>query len=427
VQIIGIIFSLIVAGIFGFGLMKSEWFNRSGFSKWVLLAALAMKVLGTYFQQALYTYYYTDRSTADIYRFFDDGVLLKEVFFKSKSDFFSIMFNIRTDNAHFHDSYFEKMNAWIKPFESGFYNDNHIMIKLNALFNFISFDHYEVNGILFSLLGFTGLLAIITSLIEKSNFRNLALILTCLIPSSLLWLVGGLKETLLIAALGGLIFSYFKIAINRIYKVKPIVIAFLSLMVLASVKVYFLMAIIPALIIHYIYVHFKLSAFAGIAIWIVVIITGYLGTEAIDFDAIGHISAKQTDFINHMDETEAGSAFKMEAMEPTLIGLLKYSPVALSNSILKPLFPSSFAEILMLLENFVFWAIVLLALLSLKNASVGKTHWIWLIPFSFALLVLIGTTTPVLGAIMGYRAPIILLLIIAITPYLPRQLTKYFE
>ncbi len=426
-QIIGIIISLIVAVIFGFVLIKSEWAKRSGFNQTILVAALALKVAGSYFQQALYTYYYTDRSTADIYRFFDDGVLLKEVFFKSKSDFFSIMFNIGTDSAHFHHSYFEKMNAWIKPFESGFYNDNHIMIKLNALFNFISFDHYEMNGILFSLLGFTGLLAIIKSLIEKSSFRNLALILTCLFPSNLLWLVGGLKETLLIAALGGLIFSYFNIAINRIYKIKPFVIAFLSLMVLASVKVYFLMAIIPALIIHYIYMYFKLSAFSGIATWIAVIAIGYLGTKTIAFDAIGHISAKQTDFINHMDETEAGSAFKMEAMEPTLIGLLKYSPVALSNSLLKPLFPSSFAEMLMLLENIVFWSIVLLALFSVKNASVSKTHWIWLIPFSFALFVLIGTTTPVLGAIMRYRAPIILLLIIAITPYLPRQLTKYFE
>jgi hypothetical protein len=253
VQIIGIIISLIIVGIFGFGLMKSKWVNRSGFSKWVLLAAPIMKVIGTYFQQALYTYYYyTERSTADIYRFFDDGVLLTEVFFSSKSDFFSIMFNIGTDSAHFHHSYFEKMNAWIKPFESGFYNDNHIMIKLNALFNFISFDHYEVNGVLFSLLGFTGQLALITSLIEKSNFRNLALILTCLFPSSLLWLVGGLKETLLIAALGGLIFSYFNIAINSFFKPKILVLAFLSLVVLASVKVYFLMAIIPALIIHYI-------------------------------------------------------------------------------------------------------------------------------------------------------------------------------
>ncbi|MDP4934500.1 MAG: hypothetical protein NWR30_07305, partial [Salibacteraceae bacterium] len=175
-----------------------------------------------------------------------------------------------------------------------------------------------------------------------------------------------------------------------------------------------------------VYVRFKLSAFAGIATWIAVIAIGFIGTKTIDFDSIGYISAKQTDFINHMDETKAGSAFKMETMEPTLIGLLKYSPVALSNSLLKPIFPSSFAEMLMLLENIVFWAVVLLALLSLKNASVSKTHWIWLVPFSLALLILIGTTTPVLGAIMRYRAPIILLLIIAITPYLPSQLTKYF-
>ncbi|MDP4933607.1 MAG: hypothetical protein NWR30_02750 [Salibacteraceae bacterium] len=88
-QIIGIIISLIIAGIFGFGLMKSEWINRSGFIKWVLIAALVMKVIGTYFQQALYTYYYTDRSTADIYRFFDDGVLLKEVFFLNLKATFS--------------------------------------------------------------------------------------------------------------------------------------------------------------------------------------------------------------------------------------------------------------------------------------------------------------------------------------------------
>jgi len=62
------------------------------FDKSVLIALFTLKLLGTFALQALFTYYYTDRSTADIYRFFDDGLILRDVLFTNPSHFLRILF-----------------------------------------------------------------------------------------------------------------------------------------------------------------------------------------------------------------------------------------------------------------------------------------------------------------------------------------------
>ena len=84
-----------------------------------------VKVIFTFALQWIYTYHFTDRSTADIYRFFDDGIILNALAFEDPALFFKIIFGLNGGMEA--QAVFEQMNSWIKPFDSGFYNDNHIM------------------------------------------------------------------------------------------------------------------------------------------------------------------------------------------------------------------------------------------------------------------------------------------------------------
>jgi hypothetical protein len=424
VQIIGILLALLYLSLFAWWMLKTKWFMQLGFSKSILASALLIKVAGNYLQQALYTYYYTDRSTSDIYRFFDDGVILKSVLFKSPIDFFQILFSWNVDNDHFKVLYFDKMNSWIKPFEAGFYNDNHFMIKINALFSMISFDQYEVNGLLFTLLGFIGSVFLIGFIIQDSEKRNLALLVLIIIPSNSLWLVGGLKETMLMAGLGGFVFGYHELFINLNNKRSSWLIFLISFLILVSVKVYFIMGLIPALTVHYISQKYHLSLFKGLAVWAAIVVSGLIILPIVGFDYVAYIVTKQHDFINHMNEAQAGSTIAMEKIESSFMGVLLFSPEALANTLIKPLIPKSMPEVLLLIENVILFVFILISISNQKKNKVNSSTWTWIIAFSFTLLLLIGTTTPVLGAIMRYRAPILIVLIIALSEFLPSKISE---
>lgn len=423
-QIIGILLALLYFSVFVWWMLKAKWFEQLGFSKLVLMIALTVKVAGNYLQQALYTYYYTDRSTSDIYRFFDDGVILKRVLFQSPKDFFQILFSWNINNDHFKGLYFDKMNSWIKPFESGFYNDNHFMIKANALINLISFDLYEVNGLLFTLLAFCGSLLLVGFIIKDPKKRNVALLALIIIPSNALWLVGGLKETMLLAGLGGFLFGYGQLVIQGNQKRQNWLLFLLSLLILLSVKIYFIMALIPALAAHYVSEKYRLNLFKGMAFWSALILTGLIILPLVGFDYVEYIVTKQHDFINHMHEAEAGSTIPMEKITPSFMGVLLFLPEALANTLIKPLHPKSLPEILLLAENTILFSFIVLAGFYRKKNSLNPSTWIWIIAFSFTLLLLIGVTTPVLGAIMRYRAPILIVLIISLSAYLPSKISE---
>lgn len=426
-QIIGILLALIYFSLFVWWLLRTRWFEQLGFSRIVVMSALSVKVLGNYVQQALYTYYYTDRSTSDIFRFFDDGVILKRVLFNSPKDFFQILFNWNIDNLHFKALYFDQMNSWIKPFESGFYNDNHFMIKLNALFNLISFDHYEVNGLLFTLLAFCGSLFLISYIIQDPKKRNFALLILILIPSNSLWLVGGLKETILLAGLGGFLFSYNKLFNDRNFKRQYLTLFLITFFTLTSVKVYFFLGLIPALAANYLSNKYQLSLVKGLLFWCLLVVFGLVVLPIVGFDYVSYIVAKQHDFINHMNEAQAGSTIPMEKISPSFLGVLLFLPEALSNTILQPLNPKSLPEVLLFIENILLFSFIILALSNWRKNNLSPATWTWVIAFSFTLLLLIGITTPVLGAIMRYRSPILIILIISLSELIPSKISELIK
>ena len=171
------------------------------------------------------------------------------MFYENPIHFFKIIFNVYSDQEAFRLLCFEQMNTWIKPFDSGMNKDNHFIIKVNAIVAFLSFGYYEVHGLFFSFLAFIGIKWYAESLIDRDNDKNLAITLAVLFPSSLVWMSGGLKEALLILGIGVFLtvnFKHFK------PKLTSLILAAVSLLILFSLKIYFIAALIPAFAVLYI-------------------------------------------------------------------------------------------------------------------------------------------------------------------------------
>ena len=410
-QIEGILLGAVWFAFLLYVLLRSS----KAYPRTLIVVLFSVKVFAAFLLQALFTYYYTDRSTADIYRFFDDGMILREALFAHPSDFFRIVFGLGLEDPTLRTSYFEVMNAWIKPFDAGLYNDNHFMIRLNATFALVSFGFYEVHNVIFTFLSFVGLKWCVDALLFKSQDRNWALTMAVLFPASLLWLSGGLKEAVLMlgigAALKGMRASTLKEAFPSVL---------IASLILLNLKLYFLAFLLPALLSEWMRQKRNWNYWAMTLFWGVLITVGIASAYAAGFDIPASIAQKQHDFINHVNEIASGSAFEMVQLSPDYLALVLGIPTALFTCLLRPhpMEVNSTPEVLLLLENILLWTMAVAAFLGwYRKRDKSLSLW-WVLLFTIPLLVLTGWVTPVFGAIMRYRAPALVVLIISLSPYI---------
>jgi hypothetical protein len=106
----------------------------------------------------------------------------------------------------------------------------------------------------------------------------------------------------------------------------------------------------------------------------------------------------------------SGSAFAIQPIDPSWTGLLKAIPQAFVSALFRP-FPNELKNPLVLLaffENFFFLGMLFLLIIHFfRNNRTIHSQEIFMLIFCFILLSLIGMTTPVTGALVRYRLPVI--------------------
>ena len=150
----------------------------------------------------------------------------------------NLIFETNLDDPYYVNGYLQKMNNWDRIYETGVYNDSRTIIKLNAIFRFISFGEFHVHSLFFCFLSLTGLVAFFR--VAKKIFNNsqsILVIMLFFLPSLMFWTSGILKESVHLFALGLLLFSLDKVL--RFKKISlSIVGLFVSLLLLVYIKIY---------------------------------------------------------------------------------------------------------------------------------------------------------------------------------------------
>lgn len=411
VQIEGILLGAVWFAFLLYVLLRTS----KAYPRTLIVVLFSTKVIAAFLLQALFTYYYTDRSTADIYRFFDDGMILREALFVHPPDFLRMIFGLGMDDPSLRSSYFEVMNAWIKPFDAGLYNDNHFIIRLNALFALISFGFYEVHNVLFTFLSFVGLKWCVDALIPRSQDKPWALAIAVLFPASLLWLSGGLKEAVLMLGMGA---AFKGLRVSRLKEAIPLVM--IASLILLNLKLYVLAFLVPAMLSEFVRDKRNWSHWAMTLFWAVLISIGIVSAYAAGFDIPSSIAQKQHDFLNHVSEIASGSAFEMQRLRPEYLSLILGVPASLFTCLMRPL-PmevTSAPEAFLMLENILLWSLAITAAIGWYRNKAMLPSIGWILLFTVPLLILTGWVTPVFGAIMRYRAPALVVLLISLSPYI---------
>ncbi|MDD5569779.1 MAG: hypothetical protein PHD97_01330 [Bacteroidales bacterium] len=396
---------------------KWKYFRIYGLSQRAILILFLLKVFVGFALALVYTHYYTDRSTADIYRYFDDSKIMFDTFHTNPGHFFQMLFGIN-DNSKEIVPYYMQMNNWYRQYESVIYNDNHIIIRINAVMRFFSFGYYGVHNVFMNFISLIGLISIYKAFVKKLRDKEKMLVFAVfLLPSVIFWGSGVLKEGLLFFFIGIFIYNFFRIA--EIFSAKPAILVFISLFFLLFLKIYILAAILPGAIAYYwvsrsgdrkIFLKYLMT----IMLFITFLVSIKFVFPQLDFARI--LATKQENFINLSKHMHSGSIIQVGILQPDILSIIKNSPHAFFNTLLMPdIFQiNSIFTLLAAFENLFVIILILVSLIYFQKNNLNLNLLIFLLLFVTILFVLIGLVTPVAGAIVRYKTPALPFLLIAI-------------
>ncbi len=471
--LLSILYSLVFLGL----IFKLKFFATDGISRKAIGLIFLLKVACGLALWYIYTYVYTDRSTADIYKFFDDSKFIYDAFFTAPLDYVKMIYGIGSSSPHF-DMYYMQMNHWHREFESGFYNEYQTLIRLNALLCIFSFGYFNVHTVFMCFLSLCGLVGIYKFFVRYLDNKKTELaVIVFLIPSVLFWGSGVLKESLILFVLGMLVYYVGRvekdIKTTSRYPNAFAIIFFLVLLFFTRLYLFFI--VVPALISYrWVYVNSK-SAFVKYllvfgAYFLLVLSFGLLfpkynilerittkqhqaiklasgGAWLMHENKLVYIDPEVTNRITRIgntgygqintgvpykyiyrehpkdtfsitsssdtvtywifyDQAKAKSYIEISKLEPNLVSLIKTTPRAIVNSLFRPfLSGGSLLIFLPSIENFFIAVFILICILYSSKNSTNRNLVYFCFSIAIPLLILVGLTTPVMGALVRYKVP----------------------
>lgn len=419
-----ILLTLTYTALFIFIIHKMKFFEVDGISKGLLSGIFILKIIFGLLLWAIYTFYYTDRSTADIYKYFDDSKILFDILKTNPIHFFKILFGIANNTPEF-EPYYAQMHFWARKIDSNIYNDSHTIIRFNSLVRFFSFGYYNVHTVFVCFLSLIGLTAIYkTFVVYLQDKKRELLFAVFLLPSILFWGSGVLKEGLIFFSLGLLIYHF-----NKLFNIRSSFICLGVALLLALSKFYVWLAIVPSLFFIF-WINKSSTSKIFLKFSSVILIIGIVGLNIDRFTSIQNplvtLSQKQIEFnqlasgsltdANHKPIVAANSAIKIKTLEPTLYSFIKNSPEAIINTVFRPYIWELKSPLMLMagLENLLILGFIFLCIIFIKPlAEIRWEHVLFCMSFAIIQFLIIGETTPIIGAIARYKVPALPFLLIA--------------
>lgn len=204
------------------------------------ITGLTLKITGAIFIGMVYEYYYQGGDTMN---FFHDARIINSAFADSPIKWLNLLLRIPNETAVGYYSYISQL-YWYTDAPS------YSVAALAALFGLPLGTTYLPVAVIFAAVSFTGVWALFRTFarIYPQIVRSIAVAIF-FIPSVIVWGSGVFKDTICIFGLGWLTYGIFQMLIQKNFKAGNILLTLLSIWLVARVKIYILVALLPALLI----------------------------------------------------------------------------------------------------------------------------------------------------------------------------------
>ena len=450
-------------------LYRHRFFRLPGLHHRFILLVFCVKLIAAAAVYLVYTHLYPERNLADIFRYYDDALIMHRALKDNATTWLSMVTGIGDNTDPVAQTLYLEMNNWVKGGGDTLYNDSRTMIRFNAFLLLLSGGAYQIHVLIFSFLALVGQTALYRVFIRFTRPKALlTAIAVFLLPSVLFWTGGLFKESIAFIGLGGVLLTWTHIQ-ERGWNFPGAALLLLFVMMMAVLKVYLLICLLPAMIFYFwasktgnrkIWMKFAIVHFAALIISLVLgaaeiasikqkqfrnlasgtaivsaygqhyDVSAYVGRcipfinrdSAIPAERFLAFSVNDSSMrIFHRDSTlkvvyyqpKPASHFEQIRLNGDARSFLLSLPEGLYNSLIRPSFffhgiQGSTAAI----ENILFILLLLILILGWKRSP--YLNFV-LMCFSFAILLLIlsGITVPLLGALVRYRVPALTFLAIA--------------
>lgn len=422
-----ILYTLAVAALCLAAIRYLPFFASTPLSvKWVqgffILKLLAGIALGL-----VYTYYYTDRATADVYKYFDDGRTIYSVMHRDPLGYFRLVSGIGSDAPSLRP-YLDDTQHWFKPYDHSMYNDNRTIIRFNALLMLVSGGYFMVHTAVMAFLSFAGTFAIFRFFTSRRVAPlSVTAAMVFLLPSYLFWTSGLLKEGLLMFGLGIFVHAADRIITQGCTK-RHTLMAIFSVALLSITKYYVLACILPGITVMALSRwQPRRTMFWTVAVHAAMIAALYINSiHPVGANIIEALICKRNDFVNFAASLpEVGGLVAMDKLATSFGAFAAAVPEALSNALLLPLPWNDISALSMLplAENLLLANLLIFAIIRPRWRQTDTSLLVLCFSFTLLLYILSGITTPVIGALVRYKTPAMPFLFCALAAIIDWQRT----
>lgn len=380
------------------------------------LPGLFIKFAGAIFITLIYQYYY---GGGDTFNFFNHSKIINSSLDESFSLWLKLIFRVSAES----DPYIYKYSSQLF-----WYDDpaTYAVTAIGAVFGLLNGTTYLPIALLFAFFSFTGIWAMFRTFtnIYPSLHKQLA-IAFLVIPSTVVWGSAMFKDTICMFGLGWLTYTVFQVFLQKDFRLKNFIMLALSFYLIAVVKIYILLAFLPALFL------WLLMSYSGriknrsmrlvVNVMFIATIISSLGAIAGNFASeLGKYSienlantAKITqDYITYVSEVDEGSAYDLGTFEPNLGSMILKFPQAVVVTLFRP-FLWEVKKPIMLLSAFEAFAFAAFFLAILYKRGFVKTvrmtasdpNLLFFLVFTLVFSFAVGISSGNFGALSRYKIP----------------------
>lgn len=375
-------------------IIRWNLFQKTGLKRTWLISLFLLKLAAAAFYGYVHTLsqYYPDK--IDTWRWFFESLKETGSLKKDPAGFITSLF---------HNPYGGN-NGDIFSTTNNYWNDlkDNIMIKMMALFNLLSGGRYYVNIIFYTVFSFAGLAVLYRFFASTFTRHKQLLIIICfLLPSVVFWGSGMHKEGIILSLLAFTVYA-FRQLLNQKFRFRYLLTILFSMALLFMLRNYVLFALLPALACWWLahrYPQRTAQVFVmGIALFMMAFFTARYLHPALDFPQT--VSQRQQEFF----QLSGTTLVKTDTLIPTVKGFIHNLPQAATMAWLRPL-PGEGGKSYWPATMEVFLCGLLLVLFLFFRRSAGQAALLWFCGFfSITLLLLIGYSIPITGAVVRYRS-----------------------
>lgn len=379
------------------------------------MPTLNVKIIGALFIGLVYQYYYGGGDTA---HYFYQSKIVNEAIIESPIKGFKLM-------LHLPNAFDGEYQMYISRMEWYFGMNMYMVIALGAFINLFTFSTFLNTSIFFAVISFTGVWALFrTFALQYPQYLRQVAVALLFIPSCYIWGSGIFKDTLCIFGLGWLTYGVFQMLIQRNFGLSNILFSTLSFYVVAVVKIYILLAFIPALALWVVFMYSDRvkSGFLKFVIKISLILITVLGffilsekfSEELGSYSLENIAktAETTRSYVYGQSGDEGSGYDLGEIDPSIFGLIKVFPKALMIALYGPFFWQAKKVIVLLnsIEATLFFILSIRIIVRIGFVKIWKViksdpniqfFLVFTIIFGFA----VGLTSGNYGSLSRYRIP----------------------